>query len=84
MVLPGEHADVRHHTEQRQRRVESDDVPGRKFASAVLDVQLRLQRPCRADRQCRRSRLPLFYGRNIYTAIEGRATPAGPGPYYAY
>lgn len=28
--------------------------------------------------------LPLFYGRNIYTAIEGRATPAGPGPYYAY
>jgi hypothetical protein len=28
--------------------------------------------------------LPFFFGRNVFTAIEGRATPAGPGPYYAY
>lgn len=28
--------------------------------------------------------LPFFYGRSVYTAIEGRATPAGPGPYYAF
>jgi hypothetical protein len=28
--------------------------------------------------------LPFFYGRTIYTAIEGRATPSGTGPYFAY
>ncbi len=28
--------------------------------------------------------LPFFYGRNVYTAIEGRATPGGVGPYWAY
>jgi hypothetical protein len=28
--------------------------------------------------------LPFFYGRNVYTAIEGRATPGGAGPYFAY
>lgn len=28
--------------------------------------------------------LPFFFGRNVYTAIEGRATPAGTGPFYAY
>ncbi len=28
--------------------------------------------------------LPFFYGRTVFTAIEGRSTPAGPGPYYAY
>jgi len=28
--------------------------------------------------------LPFFFGRNVYTAIEGRSTPAGPGPYWAY
>ncbi|OND14944.1 hypothetical protein AQ928_25505 [Burkholderia pseudomallei] len=28
--------------------------------------------------------LSFFYGRNVYTALEGSATPAGPGPYYAY
>jgi hypothetical protein len=28
--------------------------------------------------------LPFFYGRSIYTAIEGRGTPAGVGPYVAY
>ncbi len=28
--------------------------------------------------------LPFFYGRNVFTAIEGRNTPAGPGPYVAY
>ncbi|MEN6320918.1 MAG: DUF3443 domain-containing protein [Syntrophaceae bacterium] len=28
--------------------------------------------------------LPFFYGRNVYTAIEGAYTPAGPGPYWAY
>ncbi|MEO8004285.1 MAG: DUF3443 domain-containing protein [Betaproteobacteria bacterium] len=28
--------------------------------------------------------LPFFYGRSIYTAIEGQNTPAGPGPYLAY
>jgi hypothetical protein len=28
--------------------------------------------------------LPFFYGRNVYTAIEGRNTPAGAGPYWAY
>ncbi|WP_061134626.1 DUF3443 domain-containing protein [Caballeronia fortuita] len=28
--------------------------------------------------------LPFFYGRRIFTALAGRATPAGPGPYYAF
>lgn len=28
--------------------------------------------------------LPFFYGRSVFTAIEGKDTPAGPGPYYAY
>jgi hypothetical protein len=28
--------------------------------------------------------LPFFYGRTVYTAIEGRSTPAGTGPYVAY
>lgn len=28
--------------------------------------------------------LPFFYGRDVYTAIEGKDTPAGPGPYWAY
>jgi hypothetical protein len=28
--------------------------------------------------------LPFFFGRNVFTAIEGRSTPAGPGPYWAY
>ncbi|MFZ3211720.1 MAG: DUF3443 domain-containing protein [Terriglobales bacterium] len=28
--------------------------------------------------------LPFFFGRNVYTAIEGQNTPAGPGPYWAY
>ncbi len=28
--------------------------------------------------------LPFFYGRNVYTAIEGRATPGGTGPYVAF
>lgn len=28
--------------------------------------------------------LPFFYGRSVYTAIEGRSTPVGPGPYYAF
>ena len=28
--------------------------------------------------------LPFFYGRNVYTAIQGASTPAGPGPYWAY
>jgi hypothetical protein len=28
--------------------------------------------------------LPFFYGRSVYTAIDGQATPAGNGPYYAY
>jgi len=28
--------------------------------------------------------LPFFYGRNVYTAIEGAGTPAGPGPYVAF
>lgn len=27
---------------------------------------------------------PFFYGVNVYTAIEGATTPAGPGPYVAY
>ena len=28
--------------------------------------------------------LPFFYGRNVFTAIEGRNTPAGAGPFVAY
>jgi hypothetical protein len=28
--------------------------------------------------------LPFFYGRTVFTAIEGAATPGGAGPYWAY
>ena len=28
--------------------------------------------------------LPFFYGRRVFTALEGRVTPAGKGPYYAF
>lgn len=28
--------------------------------------------------------LPFFYGRNVFVAIEGAATPGGAGPYWAY
>jgi hypothetical protein len=28
--------------------------------------------------------VPFFYGRDVYTAIEGQPTPAGAGPYVAY
>jgi hypothetical protein len=28
--------------------------------------------------------LPLFFGRNLFTAVEGRSTPGEPGPYWAY
>jgi hypothetical protein len=28
--------------------------------------------------------LPFFYGRNVFTAIETKATPGGSGPYFAY
>jgi hypothetical protein len=28
--------------------------------------------------------LPFFFGRTVYTAIESRSTPAGPGPYIAF
>ncbi|HUC54744.1 MAG TPA: DUF3443 domain-containing protein [Candidatus Cybelea sp.] len=28
--------------------------------------------------------LPFFFGRNVYTAIEGQSTPGGAGPYWAY
>jgi hypothetical protein len=28
--------------------------------------------------------LPFFFGRNVFIAIEGQNTPAGPGPYTAY
>jgi len=28
--------------------------------------------------------LPFFFGRNVFTAIEGRSTPAGTGPYWAF
>jgi len=28
--------------------------------------------------------LPLFFGRTVFTAIEGQNTPGGPGPYLAY
>jgi hypothetical protein len=28
--------------------------------------------------------LPFFYGRNVFTAIEGKTTPGGTGPFWAY
>jgi hypothetical protein len=28
--------------------------------------------------------LPFFYGRNVFTAIQGASTPGGTGPYWAY
>jgi hypothetical protein len=28
--------------------------------------------------------LPFFFGRNVYTAIQGQSTPGGTGPYWAY
>jgi Protein of unknown function (DUF3443) len=28
--------------------------------------------------------LPFFFGRNVYTAIQGKSTPGGTGPYQAY
>jgi hypothetical protein len=28
--------------------------------------------------------LPFFFGKRIYTAIEGKQTPAGTGPFHAY
>jgi hypothetical protein len=28
--------------------------------------------------------LPFFYGRNVFTAIEGKSTPGGIGPYWAF
>lgn len=28
--------------------------------------------------------LPFFYGRNVFTAIEGKSTPGGIGPFWAY
>jgi len=28
--------------------------------------------------------LPFFYGRQVFTALEGASTPAGNGPYVAY
>ena len=28
--------------------------------------------------------LPFFYGRNVFTAIEGKSTPGGTGPYWAF
>jgi hypothetical protein len=28
--------------------------------------------------------LPFFYGRNVFTAIEGKNTAGGLGPYFAY
>ncbi len=28
--------------------------------------------------------LPFFFGRNVYSAIEGQSTPGGVGPYWAY
>jgi hypothetical protein len=28
--------------------------------------------------------LPFFYGRNVFTAIDGNSTPSGAGPYWAY
>jgi hypothetical protein len=28
--------------------------------------------------------MPFFYGRSVFTAIEGRSTPVGVGPFYAF
>ena len=28
--------------------------------------------------------MPFFFGRTVYTAIEGRSTPAGQGPFFAF
>jgi Protein of unknown function (DUF3443) len=28
--------------------------------------------------------MPFFFGRNVFVAIDGRQTPAGPAPYWAY
>jgi len=28
--------------------------------------------------------LPFFFGRNVFTALEGKNTPGGPGPYFAF
>jgi Protein of unknown function (DUF3443) len=28
--------------------------------------------------------IPFFFGRQVFVAIDGQATPAGPGPYWAY
>jgi hypothetical protein len=28
--------------------------------------------------------LPFFFGRHVFTAIEGKSTPGGTGPYLAY
>jgi hypothetical protein len=28
--------------------------------------------------------LPFFFGRTVFTAIEGRSTPGGTGPYFAF
>jgi hypothetical protein len=28
--------------------------------------------------------LPFFFGRNVFTAIDGASTPSGPGPYWAF
>jgi hypothetical protein len=28
--------------------------------------------------------LPFFFGRNVFTAVEGKSTPGGSGPYWAY
>jgi len=28
--------------------------------------------------------LPFYFGRSVFTAIEGKATPGGPGPFFAF
>jgi hypothetical protein len=28
--------------------------------------------------------LPFFFGKTVYTGIEGQTTPGGTGPYFAY
>jgi len=28
--------------------------------------------------------LPFFFGRNVFTAVEGQSTPAGAGPFVAF
>jgi hypothetical protein len=28
--------------------------------------------------------LPFFFGRNVFTALEGKNTPGGPGPYFGF